>query len=224
MLPSCAASFNLPSLPCIPPPSISEILLNALPIFLRSIFRRSFSLGQSTSTWTTVSLAPHSHLSFSWRPCHLPCVASHEWPVRSCVSRYARLRGSGPYIRRVRIEGRVASIWRRCPPFLDAFHSCPYSSRILRRMYPFSRERRCWKGCSLSVCTVRLRPKNRSAAETRRRTITRETAIAPASLDVALLFALRTLRGWRKLDIVNVIPRDSFALWHRSVSSLLCVA
>jgi hypothetical protein len=108
MLLSCAASFNLPSLPCVPPPSISEMLLNALPIFLRSIFRRSFSLGQSTSTWTTVSLARHSHLSFPWRPCRLPCVASHEWPVRSCVSKYARLRGSDPYIRAcgLRVESR----------------------------------------------------------------------------------------------------------------------
>lgn len=156
MLPSCSASFNLPSLPCIFPPSISEMLLNPLPIFLRSMFRRSFSLGQSTSTWTTVSFAPHSHLSLSWRPYRLPCVASHEWPVRSCVSMYARLRGSDPYIRRVRIEGRVASIWRRCPPFLDALHSCPHSSRILRRMYPFSRDRRCWKGCSLSGPTASL--------------------------------------------------------------------
>jgi hypothetical protein len=78
MLLSCAAPFDLPSLPCSPPPSISEILLNALPIFLRSMFRRSFNLGQSTSTWPTVPLAPHSHLSFSGG--HVAC---HESPAMS---------------------------------------------------------------------------------------------------------------------------------------------
>jgi hypothetical protein len=47
----------------------------------------------------------------------------------------------------------------------------------------------CW-----ARCFVRLRSQNQSATEIKRRTITRETTIATASLDVVLLFALRTLR------------------------------
>jgi hypothetical protein len=42
----------------------------------------------------------------------------------------------------------------------------------------------------------------------RRRTITRETIIAPASLDVALLFVLRSPWEWRKVDIAKVILWD----------------
>jgi hypothetical protein len=51
-----------------------------------------------------------------------------------------------------------------------------------------------------------------SATEIRRRTITRETTIAPTSLDVASLFALRSSREWRKADIVEVIPWEFFGI------------
>lgn len=50
----------------------------------------------------------------------------------------------------------------------------------------------------LGLGVLCLRPKNQSAMDLRRRTIPRETIIAPASLDVALLFALRSPREWRK--------------------------
>jgi hypothetical protein len=51
-------------------------------------------------------------------------------------------------------------------------------------------------------------PKPKTATEIRRITITGGTTIAPASLDVALLFASRSPREWRKVDIVKVIPWD----------------
>jgi hypothetical protein len=53
------------------------------------------SFGQSMNTWVIVSLAPHSHLSSALFRILFPCVASHEWPVLSCVKMCARALGSG---------------------------------------------------------------------------------------------------------------------------------
>ena len=83
-LPPCILSC-LPCLPCDPPPRISVMSLNAVPIFLISVWRRPFSFGQSTRTWTTVSGAPHSHLSSSLKRCSLACVASHEIEKVKCL-------------------------------------------------------------------------------------------------------------------------------------------
>lgn len=108
----------------------------------------ALSLGQSTRTWTTVSFAPHSHLSSSRCRCSFPCVANQEWPVRSCVSKYARFRGSDPYIRLVWIEGSPVSIWRRCPPLSEAFHSCSHCLSIRSLMSLFPHERGDERGAS----------------------------------------------------------------------------
>jgi hypothetical protein len=138
------------------------MLLNSPPIFLRSSRRRSPSLWQSTSTWTTVS-APQMPRSSARKRCSLPYVASQEWPVRSCVSRYSRFHGSDPYSLRVRIEGRVLSIWRRCSPVVDFAHSSFHSFRIFFPMNPFSRERRCWKGCIFLGPTASLASRSPSS-------------------------------------------------------------
>lgn len=126
---SGGTSCSLPSLPWPSPPSISDMLFKAPSIFYRSVWRIALSRGQSISTCTTVSVAPHSHCSSSRKPRCLPYVASHEWPVRSCVSRYARFRRSEPYRRRDLLDGRPRSMRRRCPPFSEVLHSCSHSCR-----------------------------------------------------------------------------------------------
>ncbi|OJZ80019.1 hypothetical protein ASPFODRAFT_469204 [Aspergillus luchuensis CBS 106.47] len=115
MILSCGPSWNLPSLSCPAPPSISENLLNAPPILRRRIWRSPLSRGQSISTWTTVSVASQLHFSSSQSSRSSPCVASHEWPVRNWVNKWARFWGSEPWRRRVRWAGRARSMRRRCP-------------------------------------------------------------------------------------------------------------
>jgi hypothetical protein len=56
---------GLPLSPCFEPPSRLGTLLNASPTSLRNSLRSSLNLGQSTSTWMTVSCAPHTHRSSS---------------------------------------------------------------------------------------------------------------------------------------------------------------
>jgi hypothetical protein len=92
------------------PKNIAEILLNASPILLHSCCLRSRSLGQSTRTWTTVSLAEHSHLSSPLKPFALAHVANHECPVLSCARRYARFLGSVSQSRCARFDVSQSSV------------------------------------------------------------------------------------------------------------------
>ena len=59
---------GLPLSPSVEPPSRLDTLLNACPTLLLSFRRISLRFGQSTSTWVTVSCAPHTHWSLSRKP------------------------------------------------------------------------------------------------------------------------------------------------------------
>jgi len=109
------------------PPSIAVMSLKASPTLLRSSCLSSRSCGQSTNTWTTVSLAPHAHLSSSMKRRVLACEANHECPDLSCIIMYALFLCWLPYTFRVCLDGRPSSILRRCLPFSVVCHSFCHS-------------------------------------------------------------------------------------------------
>jgi len=109
---------------------------------------------QSTRTCTTVSLAPHSHLSSSLKPLILACVASHEWPVPSCTSTYALFLCRGPYSFCVHFAGSPSSNLRRCLPLPVDCHSFCHSSSIFSLFCFFCAEKRRRNLCVSSGLTA----------------------------------------------------------------------
>jgi hypothetical protein len=74
-----------------------------------------------TRTWTTVSLAEHSHLSSPLKPFALAHVANHECPVLSCARRYARFLGSVSQSRCARFDVSQSSILHNTGKFVMHF-------------------------------------------------------------------------------------------------------
>ena len=124
-LPDCSANSNtawssaavmfflFPLISGSRPPNIAVRLLNRSLIFSRSCRLGSRSSGQSMNTWTIVSAAPHSHLSFELLN-RFRKLLNQLCPVLSCARRLAWCLGRRSYSFRACGPGAAGSILRRC--------------------------------------------------------------------------------------------------------------
>ncbi len=136
-LPDCSAKSKQRSVlwlwscfPFVLPPSIVVRLLKRSPIAWRSWRLGSRRFGQSMKTWTSVSIAPHSHLSLSEYFTRLLKLFSQLWPILSWARRPARCRERWSYSFRTCRPGTASSISRKYWPLIDLFHSVVQSRSV----------------------------------------------------------------------------------------------